>query len=113
MTTTKNKGFLKTWKDDRGFGFIKPADGSEDVFIHISGLEGSVRRPSRGDTIFYNVEHGPDGKSKAVDAYIEGVEQFSGKRKWLWLIVAILVLAGIAGGVVSLTDITTGIAFLE
>ncbi len=93
MANTENKGLLKTWKDDRGFGFIKPEDGSDDIFIHISSLNDSARRPYRGDTIYYQVEHSEDGKSKAVNARIEGVETSSNKgsrKKWLWLLAIIL-----------------------
>ena len=99
MTMTENKGFLKTWKDDRGFGFIKPEDGSDDVFIHISALSGFVRRPYRGDTIYYQIEHGEDGKSKAVNARIEGVETYSDEtqgKKWLWAVAVILGLVSAA-----------------
>jgi len=99
MTKTENKGFLKTWKDDRGFGFIKPEDGSDDVFIHISALGGFVRRPRRGDTIYYQVEHGEDGKSKAVNARIEGVETFAEEtksNKWLWVAATLLGLMSAA-----------------
>ncbi|MEI7994127.1 MAG: cold shock domain-containing protein, partial [Methylococcaceae bacterium] len=34
MTRRVIKGVLKTWKEDRGFGFIKPDDGGKDIFIH-------------------------------------------------------------------------------
>ncbi len=100
MAKTENRGFLKTWKDDRGFGFIKPEDGSQDVFIHISALQGMVRRPCRGDTIFYQIEVDTEGKSKAVNARIDGVdfmakEQPSGK-KWLWIVAAVLGLVSAA-----------------
>ncbi len=93
MSMIENKGLLKTWKDDRGFGFIKPEDGSDDIFIHISALKTSVRRPYRGDTIFYQVEHGNEGKSKAVNARIDGVEthvENEGSNKWVWIIVSLL-----------------------
>jgi len=33
-----NRGQLKKWDDDRGFGFIKPDDGAPDVFLHIRDL---------------------------------------------------------------------------
>lgn len=99
MAMTENKGFLKTWKDDRGFGFIKPEDGSDDIFIHISALGSFVRRPYRGDTIFYQIEHGEDGKSKAINARIEGVEQYAEEKKTskgLWVTVAIVGLVSAA-----------------
>ncbi len=75
MAKTEFKGKLKTWKDDRGFGFIKPEDDDKDVFIHISALKGSVRRPKVGDVVYYQTEKDNRGKFKAVDARIEGVEQ--------------------------------------
>jgi hypothetical protein len=34
------KGELTKWKDDRGFGFIKPDDGSQEVFLHLCELLG-------------------------------------------------------------------------
>lgn len=100
MATTENKGFLKTWKDDRGFGFIKPEDGSQDVFMHISALKGMARRPYRGDTIFYQIEEDAEGKLKAVDARIDGVdfmaEEQSVSKKWLWIVAVALGLVSAA-----------------
>jgi len=98
----ENKGFLKTWKDDRGFGFIKPEDGSDDIFIHISALGVGARRPHRGDTILYQVEQTDDGKSKAVSAYVEGEEPIAEKRsnKWLWIALSFLGIAGAAVAVI-------------
>jgi len=101
MAKTENKGFLKTWKDDRGFGFIKPEDGSQDVFIHISALVGMARRPYRGDTIIYQIEEDAEGKFKAVNARIDGVdfmakEQQPLSKKWLWIVAAALGLVSAA-----------------
>jgi len=67
------KGVLKTWKEDRGFGFIKPDDGGKDIFIHISALKGISRRPITGDVIYYQIAKDNRGKYKAVNAQIEGV----------------------------------------
>ena len=68
------KGVLKTWKEDRGFGFIKPDDGGKDIFIHISALKGVSRRPITGDVIHYQVAKDNRGKYKAINAQIEGVK---------------------------------------
>lgn len=67
------KGVLKTWKEDRGFGFIKPEDGGKDIFIHISALTGMSRRPATGDVIYYQIAKDNRGKFKAINARIEGV----------------------------------------
>jgi cold shock protein len=73
MTKKMVKGVLKTWKEDRGFGFIKPEDGGKDIFIHISALNGVSRRPITGDTIYYQIAKDNRGKYKAINAQIEGV----------------------------------------
>lgn len=73
MAKTMIKGVLKTWKEDRGFGFISPEDGGKDIFIHISALKGASRRPVTGDVIYYQSAKDNQGKFKAINAYIEGV----------------------------------------
>ncbi len=72
MTKRMVKGVLKTWKEDRGFGFIKPDDG-KDIFIHISALKEGSRRPVTGDVIYYQITKDNRGKFKAINAQIEGV----------------------------------------
>ncbi len=73
MRPVLNKGQLITWKDDRGFGFIKPHDGSKEVFLHISALKRAGRRPRVGDTILYERYAEANGKISAVKASIQGV----------------------------------------
>ena len=73
MTRRVIKGVLKTWKEDRGFGFIKPDDGGKDIFIHISALKAASRRPVTGDVIYYQIAKDNRGKYKAINAQIEGV----------------------------------------
>lgn len=68
-----NKGLLKAWNDEKGFGFIKSDTQAHDTFIHISALKHMSRKPKVGDTIYFEVATQPDGKSKAVNCRIEGV----------------------------------------
>jgi len=39
------RGKLTKWKDDRGFGFITPIRGGEQVFVHIKAFTNQLRRP--------------------------------------------------------------------
>lgn len=73
MAPVRYKGQLTTWKDDRGFGFIKPDGGGKEIFLHISVLPRASRRPAVGDTILYEKVTEPDGKVRAAKASIEGV----------------------------------------
>ncbi|MEM5533141.1 cold shock domain-containing protein [Pseudoalteromonas arctica] len=70
-----NKGLLKTWKTDKGFGFIKSDTLEHDTFIHISALKHMSRKPKIGDTIYFEVATQPDGKTKAINCRIEGVAE--------------------------------------
>ncbi|MBD9357237.1 cold shock domain-containing protein [Methylomonas albis] len=98
--TTIQKGVLKTWKDDRGFGFIQPDNGDKDIFVHISSLNGMARRPVRGDVMFYEVARDTGGKLKAVNARIDGVEYQEKVARpgkvWLWVLAAVLGLISAA-----------------
>ena len=69
------KGKLVRWIDDKGFGFIKPENGKDDIFIHISALRGMSRKPVIGDVIHYQISFDAKGKTRAVNAKIEGVSQ--------------------------------------
>ena len=74
MVESRQTGTLKVWKSDRGFGFIKPENGSQDVFIHITAIRKAVRDPRVGDKILYSTSLQSDGRLRAENATIQGVE---------------------------------------
>jgi cold shock CspA family protein len=96
------KGKLVRWNDDRGFGFIKVLSGEEDIFIHITALKDMPRRPVVGDIIYFQVEHGEDGKTRAKSARIEGLAKIprkTGAKKngnWYVFVFVFLVIILIA-----------------
>lgn len=53
-------GRIKTYKEDRGFGFIIPDDGGPDLFFHISRVRG-IERPEQGMAVRYQVADSPKG----------------------------------------------------
>ncbi|MEI6063657.1 MAG: cold shock domain-containing protein [Pseudanabaena sp. ELA748] len=77
MVARKDKGKLIKWNDDRGFGFIKPNEGGKEVFLHISEMKTTGRRPKIGDVVFYTLGTGGNGKICATSVSIQGVESTS------------------------------------
>eukprot|EP00438_Fugacium_kawagutii_P010767 Skav218283 [mRNA] locus=scaffold2035:589603:594139:- [translate_table: standard] len=65
-------GSVKTWNDDKGFGFIGPEDGGEDLFCHTSALRG-CKGLGKGDKVRFDAEFDDrKGKMRAVNVSLEG-----------------------------------------
>lgn len=64
-----DKGKLKFFDTSRGFGFIEPLDGSEDVFLHANNIAGMTSGDDlrEGQTLEYRTEKTDKGLS-ALDA---------------------------------------------
>ena len=61
-----NTGTVKWFNDAKGFGFITPADGSKDVFVHHSAVQGSgFKSLTEGQQVKFELEQGPKGPSAA------------------------------------------------
>lgn len=54
-----NNGTVKFFNETKGFGFITPDEGGKDIFVHVSGLNGTIIR--EGDKVSYDVEEGQKG----------------------------------------------------
>lgn len=62
-----SNGKVKWFNETKGYGFISPLDGGNDVFVHISALEESgLRTLKENDTVSYEIQN-KGGKISAID----------------------------------------------
>ena len=60
------KGTVKWFNESKGFGFITPADGDKDVFVHFSAIQsGGFKSLAEGQKVSFEVEQGPKGPAAA------------------------------------------------
>jgi CspA family cold shock protein len=63
-------GTVKWFNEAKGFGFIAPEDGGDDVFVHFSAIRGEgFRTLHEGQAVSFESEEGPKGQ-KATDVAI-------------------------------------------
>ena len=56
------QGTVKWFSQDKGYGFITPDDGSQDVFVHFSAIAGQgFRNLEEGEKVTYEVSQGQKG----------------------------------------------------
>jgi len=59
-------GTVKWFNSNKGFGFIAPANGGKDVFVHISALErAGLTSLDDNQEVTFDVESGRDGRESA------------------------------------------------
>ncbi|MGL4353978.1 MULTISPECIES: cold shock domain-containing protein, partial [Aeromonas] len=60
--SNKMTGTVKFFNAEKGFGFISPADGSKDVFVHFSAIQStSFKTLDEGQRVEFTIEQGQKG----------------------------------------------------
>ncbi|WP_299359333.1 cold-shock protein [uncultured Paracoccus sp.] len=62
------RGTVKWFNTTKGFGFIAPEGGKNDVFVHISAVErAGIRQLNDGQAVTFDLESGRDGRESATN----------------------------------------------
>ncbi len=63
---SKLNGQVKWFNEGKGFGFITPADGSKDVFVHFSAINSDgFKTLAEGQNVEFTIQDSPRGPSAA------------------------------------------------
>ena len=65
-THMSHTGILRSWNDDKGYGFIAPTHGGREVFVHISAFPKDGSRPTVGETLSFEWGTGNNGRPQAT-----------------------------------------------
>lgn len=67
-TAGSGRGTVKWFNPSKGFGFIQPEAGGDDIFVHISAVErAGIMDLREGEVLTYDIEMGRSGKPSAVN----------------------------------------------
>lgn len=62
QTETDQHGIVKSFSDAKGYGFITPDEGGEDLFVHHSGIDGTgFKTLAEGAKVEFTAEQGAKG----------------------------------------------------
>jgi len=82
MSGAKKTGVCKWFNSRKGFGFITPSDGSEEIFVHQSAIHAEgFRSLGEGEQLEFEIATDENGRAKAVNvtgpngAAVKGAEK--------------------------------------
>ncbi|CAN6563342.1 unnamed protein product [Malus baccata var. baccata] len=68
MAEERSTGKVRWFNDVKGYGFITPDAGGEDLFVHQSSIRSDgFRTVAEGESVEFLIDFGDDGKTKAID----------------------------------------------
>jgi len=118
----RTEGLVKSWNDDRGFGFIEPIHGGQEIFVHIKAFPPRAGRPRVGQYVSFEIEQNKEGKKRAKNVELlravrsGAPRRFNATSDWgtvsLLAIPAFLFLYGIVAVLWRVPNLVAGAYFL-
>ncbi|KAF2296669.1 hypothetical protein GH714_001050 [Hevea brasiliensis] len=109
----RSTGSVSWFSAQKGFGFIAPDDGGEDLFVHQTSIQSDgFRTLSEGQPVEFAIDFGEDGRTKAVDVVgifrsrraraalatrVVGEDSMAGGGEEVVVVEAMLVMGEVAG----------------
>ncbi|KAI3897282.1 hypothetical protein MKX03_036632 [Papaver bracteatum] len=73
MPRERSNGTVKWFNTEKGYGFITPDDGGEDIFVHQSSIKSDgYKSISENEQVMFEIVTGRDGRTKAVNVTGDG-----------------------------------------
>ncbi len=97
------QGRITNWKDDKGFGFITPNGGENQIFVHIKSFANRHRRPVGDEIVTYELKADAKGRVQAENVAFVGERapsNSSTERRSISLILAAFFLVFVAASAV-------------
>jgi len=94
----RSKGKIASWNDDKGYGFIAPLEGGDQVFVHISAFSNRNRRRAIHDVVSFGLSTDKQGRPCASNATLAGdklKEKAPHKSNPVAILFAVLFLCGV------------------
>lgn len=74
-------GIVKSWNDERGFGFIEADQGGQEVFVHIKAFPARAGRPQLDQRVTFEIELNREGKKRAKNVEVQRLARTAKPRR--------------------------------
>ena len=76
----RTQGKITHWNEQKGYGFITPATGAKQVFVHIRAFENRQERPNLNQIVSFSLSKDKQGRPCAVNVTIAGKKRPKGTK---------------------------------
>ncbi len=106
----RQEGVVTRWEDARGFGFVTPAAGGSQFFLHISELPQGAPRPVVGDVVTFQPGRDGQNRPRALQVQYRASDRRTSIRGGVWAATIVGVVFYAVLGVLTMLRLLPGAA---